>query len=144
MKRDALLTDLPVSARVDAEDVGVLYSNELQSVKTEEDLEKFTERWEALWRLPCGSEELSDAEASIVSNSYNKEEALQCIAQCRDDACEHAKAGEQCAGMNIVLPCIMMQCFFIAHEYGAPFNVALVQLQKALGNLPDSVAFEVF
>lgn len=142
MRYNVVLTDLPTTPRVDGEDISLLYTSELRSVETEEQLEAFTEKWTAIWLLSCSDP--SDAEQSIVYNTYDKTQALKCIAECREGACSHVKSGASCAGAHIVMPYIMMQCFFIAHEYGAPFNVALVQLQKALGNLPDNVANMVF
>lgn len=144
MNYDAVLTDLPVMAHVTGEDISSLYVSELRNVKTEEELEGFTKRWEALWKLPYGHQVVSEAEESIVNNSYDKTEALHCMMLCRTGVCEHSEGGNWCPGMYIILPPIMMQCFILAKEFQVPFNVAIVQLQKALNNLPDHVAFEVF
>jgi len=149
MKYDALITDLPISVSVRSEiDLGEEYAKELSSINTEDELEAFTIKWKALWRLPFEKDvtDLSESEESIVDNTYDKGVALGCIKDGRINSCEHMRFEnpEQCPGVNILLPPILLKCFMLAQHCGAPVNVVLVQLQKGLDNLPDHIAEHVF
>jgi len=145
MEYNAVLTDLPIPIRMDGCDVRVEYVKELSLVSTENELEAFTTKWNMLWRLPYGeNKELSKTEESIVNNTYDKIEALNCIRECRDKICSHGENGIHCVGANILLPPIFLVCHMTSEFYGVPLMVALVQLQKSLDNLPDHVALDVF
>jgi len=154
MEYNALLTDLPASMRIDcegeAEGIGA-YVRELGDVHTENDLELFTAKWKALWMLPYGRKDaqgnrvgLSETEESIVYNTYDKAEALNCITEGRQHACSHVENGNHCVGIDILLPPIFFVCSLLSEKYGCPVAVSLIQLQKSLDNLPDSVASQVF
>ena len=145
MKYDAVIIDLPLPINICGDDISIEYVKELKLVSTEDELEAFTIKWNMVWRLPYGeSKKLSKIEESIVNNTYDKTEALKCIRKCRDKVCSHIKNSTQCAGVDILLPQIFLICYMISKHYGAPFMVALIQLQKSLNNLPECVAFHVF
>lgn len=146
MKYDAVVTNLPISVRVGSDtSINSEYVTELGLVTNEVELETFTNRWKMLWKLPYGeNKDLSDSEESIINNTYDKKIALDCINAGRSGVCDHIGSGERCAGADILIPALFLKCFLLAEYYVVPFNVALVQFQKALGNLPDEVGHQIF
>lgn len=126
MRYSALLTDLPIPVRVDGLDISDEYINELKNVGTEEELEKFTKRWKAVWNLPYRRGELNEFEEAIVTNTYDKSEALICIKDGRDSGCSHTINASECVGSYILLPPIFLVSFLTSKKYDVPIMAAFV------------------
>lgn len=143
------LRDLPIDIHPLGDDIIETYVKERDAaVESVEALQAFTERWRPLYELRITDEKPPPMDDPVIAETYKNrlklergeydpEEVLKCLkVLIARDNCEHT-LGEQgsCVAMHIALPAIMIPVMQVAQHYGAPPNLALIQLCGGYGAL---------
>jgi hypothetical protein len=129
------IRDLPVRPDLSGgDDIVSKYMSERENIKTVEDLKSFVSRWKAVWDLNITNKRpITPEEKSLVDGTFDAESTLKCLMACttRDGpGCAHVVEGckSSCAGMHVALPWTFVVMTQIAHHYGAPEDIVLIQM----------------
>lgn len=110
------------------------YVKERNLIQTEDELRSFVKRWKAIWTLHRGDVKKTEAEESLISESYDASAALECVLSCRQNSlCKHVNTDKTCVGVHVVIPVPLMLAEFGANQYGAPTDIILIQMNGGLG-----------
>lgn len=140
MKRDKTLADLPEENEnglhrflVDSSNYPrEQYVESLrQDVHSPEELLKFVERWELLWRMKYSGmpEEMTSEECKIVERSFDAEKVLQSIQKNRQrEASFDIEDENERISANIMAPPILVLASMVEEHFGAPFSIAFFRI----------------
>jgi len=124
------LRDLPIKPDTSGgNDIVEGYLKERGEIKTTDNLKTFVSRWKAVWDLDIRDKPpITPEEQSLVDGTFDAEVTLKCFKKCTTGHnCKHV-GKSPCAGMHVAIPYVFTCMSIVAHKYGAPEDIVLIQL----------------